>query len=113
MLVTGHARAGAPGPDWAVLGAAAAQGITLVIYMAMARLQTVQDGLSRSLPARTPAALVQHAGTPQARCCDTTLGTLAADARRSGLGSPAIVLVGDVLLARAALADADASQRVA
>lgn len=97
MLVTGHAQDGAPGPDWAVLGAAAAQGLTLVIYMAMARLADVQQGLCAALGAATPAAVVQHAGLPQERRLITTLGRLAADAQAAGLGSPAIVLVGDVL----------------
>jgi uroporphyrin-III C-methyltransferase len=104
MLVTAHARAGAAGPDWAVLGAAAAQGITLVIYMGMSRLAHVQDGLSAALPGHTAAAVVQHAGTPQERRCITTLATLAATASRLGLGSPAIVLVGDVLHAAPGLA---------
>lgn len=31
ILVTAHAQPGSPGPDWAVLGTAAAQGMTLVI----------------------------------------------------------------------------------
>ena len=97
MLVTGHAQDGAPGPDWAVLGAAAAQGLTLVIYMAMARLADVQQGLCAALGAATPAAVVQHAGLPQERRLITTLGRLAADAHAAGLGSPAIVMVGDVL----------------
>jgi uroporphyrin-III C-methyltransferase len=105
MLVTGHARAGAAGPDWAVLGAAAAQGLTLVIYMAMARLTEIQAGLARALPRQTSAAIVQHAGTPGERQCLTTLGRLVEDARAHGLGSPAIVLVGDVLRGRAALAE--------
>jgi uroporphyrin-III C-methyltransferase len=103
MLVTGHARAGAPGPDWAVLGAAAAQGLTLVIYMAMARLTTVQTGLLIALPGHTPAAVVQQAGTPSERACDCTLGTLTEAVRAHGLGSPAIVIVGDVLQARTTL----------
>jgi len=97
MLVTGHAQDGAPGPDWAVLGAVAAQGLTLVIYMAMARLADVQQGLCAALGAATPAAVVQHAGLPQERRLITTLGRLAADAHAAGLGSPAIVMVGDVL----------------
>jgi uroporphyrin-III C-methyltransferase len=104
MLVTGHARDGAPGPDWAVLGAAAAQGLTLVIYMAMARLAAVQAGLLRALPGHTPAAVVQHAGTPQERACDCTLAGLASAVQAHGLGSPAIVIVGEVLRARARLA---------
>lgn len=104
MLVTGHAREGGSGPDWAVLGAAAAQGLTLVIYMGMARLQALQAGLLQALPASTPAAVVQHAGTPRVQYLLGSLGTLPADAARSGLGSPAIVLVGDVLRASAMLA---------
>ena len=105
MLVTGHARDGAAALDWAVLGAAAAQGLTLVVYMGMAHLEELEAGLLDALPARTPAAVVQHAGTPQERQCITTLGHLAGDARSEGLGSPAIVLVGDVLRARAALTE--------
>jgi uroporphyrin-III C-methyltransferase len=104
MLVTGHAREGAPGPDWCVLGAAAAQGLTLIIYMGMARLTAVQAGLLSALPGHTPAAVVQHAGTPQERACDCTLADLAQAARAHGLGSPAIVIVGQVLQARAVLA---------
>jgi uroporphyrin-III C-methyltransferase len=102
MLVTAHAQDGAPGPDWAVLGAAAAQGLTLVIYMGMAKLAEVQAGLVPVLGGDAPAAIVQHAGQPQERRLVTTLGHLAAEALAQGLGSPAIVLVGDVLQAQAA-----------
>ncbi len=99
MLVTAHAQDGAAGPDWAILGAAAAQGLTLVIYMGMAQIDTLQRGLLGALPAATPAAVVQHAGLPQERRLVTTLTHLAAATRAAGLGSPAIVLVGDVLTA--------------
>ena len=103
MLVTGHAREGAPGPDWTVLGAAAAQGLTLVIYMAMARLPAVQQGLLATLPANTPAAIVQYVGTPQERQVVATLATLHATATAQGFGSPAVLIIGQVLRARAAV----------
>jgi uroporphyrin-III C-methyltransferase len=99
MLVTAHQQEGASALDWATLGAAAAQGLTLVIYMGMQRLAATQAGLLRALPPGTPAAVVQHAGTPQERRLLTRLDTLAADAQAHGLGSPAIVLVGAVLAA--------------
>ncbi len=54
MLVTGQAREGNHGPDWTVLGAAAAHGLTLVIYMGMARLAALQAGLLQALPPHTP-----------------------------------------------------------
>lgn len=104
MLVTGHAQAGATGPDWAVLGAAAAQGITLVIYMGVAGLSHLQQGLLQSLPGDTPAAIVQHAGCAQERQGLATLAGLPALVRAHGFGSPAIVVIGDVLRARAACA---------
>jgi len=103
MLVTGHARAGAAGPDWAVLGAAAAQGLTLVVYMGMARLAELQRGLLQALPGSTPAAVVQRAGTADERQLVTTLAGLARDAAAQRFGSPAILVIGDVLRARAAI----------
>lgn len=108
MLVTGHAREGAAGPDWAVLGAAAAQGLTLVVYMGMARLAELQQGLLASLPGATPAAVVQAVGTPAERSAVTTLATLPDTVRAGGFGSPAVLIVGDVLRARATLARAAA-----
>ena len=85
-----------------MLGAAAAQGLTLVIYLGAARLADLQTGLRAALPEATPAAVAQHAGLPHERRLRTTLGSLAADALARGMASPAIVLVGDVLLACAA-----------
>ena len=108
MLVTAHAQAGTSGPDWAVPGAAAAQGLTLVVYMGMARLADLQAGLRAALPAATPAAVVQHAGLPHERRLRTTLGNLAADALAHCMASPAIVVVGDVLLACAAAHQSEA-----
>ncbi len=110
ILVTAHTREGGRGPDWAVLGAAAAQGLTLVVYMGMARLEALQRGLAAALPPQTPAAVVQHAGLAQERLCLSTLGCLAADARAQGLGSPAIVLIGNVLKAREAMSAAPSAQ---
>ena len=113
MLLTAHQQDGGPGPDWAVLGAAAAQGVTLVIYMGMSRLSHTQAGLLRALPAGTPAAIVQHAGTAAERRCLTRLGQLAEHAEAQGLGSPAIVLVGDVLLSTAAMHQCGANEAAA
>ncbi|MFY9511784.1 MAG: uroporphyrinogen-III C-methyltransferase, partial [Rubrivivax sp.] len=110
MLVTGHAREGGRSPDWAVLGAAAAQGLTLVVYMGISHLPELQRGLLATMPAQTPAAVVQNVGNTAERQLLTTLGALAADVQAGGFGSPAILIVGDVLRARAAVL---ASQRAA
>ncbi len=97
IFVTGHARADGDAPHWPTLAAAAAQGLTLEIYMGVTAIDTVQRGLLHALPASTPAALVQHASLPQQRQRLCTLGTLAAAVRDGHIGSPAIVIVGDVL----------------
>ncbi len=97
LLVTGHASAGQSDLHWPTLAAAAAQGLTLVVYMGVQRLALIQAGLLSTLAADTPAALVQHASTSQERRLLTTLGQLKADAEQAGIGSPAILIVGDVL----------------
>lgn len=106
MLVTGHARDGGSAPHWPTLGAAAAQGLTLVVYMGVSQLPSICTGLCGALPADTPAALVQGATTAAERRLVSTLAALADDARRVGIGSPAVLIVGDVLRGVATLAAA-------
>jgi uroporphyrin-III C-methyltransferase len=97
MLVTGHAREGGQAPHWPTLGAAAAQGMTLVVYMGVAQLDAIVDGLRGALPLHTPAALVQDASLPSERRLVSTLAAIAADARREHIASPAVLIIGDVL----------------
>jgi uroporphyrin-III C-methyltransferase len=81
-------------PDWAAL---AATRMTLAIYMGMRRVESLASALLQSLPADTPAAVVQRAGGPDERRLITTLDRLAADSTREGFGSPAVILVGDAI----------------
>jgi len=97
LMVTGHARGEDAALHWPTLAAAAAQGLTLVVYMGVARIDTLQAGLLEALPGSTPVAIVQHASLPQQRHALATLATLAETVAREGLGSPAIIVVGDVL----------------
>ena len=113
VFVTGHARRDGAPLDWAALGAAAAQGLTLVVYMGVAQAAALQAGLLRALPASTPLAVVQHASLPQQRQVLASLGTLCETLARERLGSPAIIIVGDVLRGALAVAMADASRRAA
>ena len=97
MLVTGHARAGEAPLHWPTLAAAAAQGLTLVVYMGVASVRELQQGLLAALPPATPVAVVQHASLPTQRHAVGTLGTLAELVQEHGLASPAIIVIGDVL----------------
>src|SRR5260370_34811160 len=72
-------------PDWAAL---AATGTTLAIYMGMTRIESLCTALMSALPASTPAAVVQWAGTPSERRWLGRLDRVAVDAVQAGLGSP-------------------------
>lgn len=103
MFVTGHPRPAGRPLDWRALGVAAAEGITLVVYMGVAKAAELQAGLLQALPAWTPVAVVQHASLPQQRQALGSLGGLAELIAAEGLGSPAVIVVGDVLKAACAL----------
>ncbi|MFP6560437.1 uroporphyrinogen-III C-methyltransferase [Paraburkholderia sp. B3] len=93
IFVTAHLRDHSE-PDWVAL---AATGMTLAIYMGMSRIENLCATLAQSLPRSTPAAVVQWAGTASERRVTGTLATVAHDAQAAGLGSPAIILVGDAI----------------
>jgi uroporphyrin-III C-methyltransferase len=104
VFVTGHAKPGDSGTDWPALAATARDAkLTLVIYMGVSGSQQIQTELLTGLPAHTPVAVIQHATLPQQRHAITTLGQLRATIEHEGLGSPAVIVVGDVVSGIAAL----------
>jgi len=115
VFVTGHAKPGDAGTDWAALAHTAHQAkLTLVIYMGVSSLRVIQSGLLQGLPTSTPVAIVQNASLPHQREALTTLGQLADTMTREGLQSPSIIVVGDVVQgARAWQVESVAHRRVA
>jgi len=105
VFVTGHAKPGATGTDWRALAATAHSArLTLVIYMGVSGAERIQSELLTGLPADTPVAVIQNASLPSQRHIATSLGRLSADIKLSGLVSPSVIVVGDVVggLAQAA-----------
>ena len=93
-LVTGHTRDGTP-PDWSAL---ATSGLTLVVYMGIATLPAlVANLMTGGMAGSTPAAAIRNGSLPGERTVLSTLGALVADVEASGLGSPAIIVIGDVV----------------
>jgi uroporphyrin-III C-methyltransferase len=93
IFVTAHAAAGKE-PDWAAL---AKSGMTLVVYMGIARCEAVQSalilaGLSRS----TPVLVVQDASLARERQLRTILSRLADDVIAHDIESPAVMVIGEV-----------------
>ena len=113
VFVTGHARPGDAGPDWPRLATTARDArLTLVIYMGVSGIDGIAQGLLQGLPVSTPAAVIQHASLPQQRHVGTTLGDLAATIAREGLGSPSVIVVGDVMAGVAAASQAPPQGRL-
>ena len=115
VFVTGHAHPESHGADWRALAMAAREArLTLVIYMGVTGAARIEQELLTGLPASTPVAVVQRASLPEQRQVVTTLGELAATIEREQLGSPSIIVVGDVITgAAAASAAAPARLRTA
>jgi uroporphyrin-III C-methyltransferase len=102
-FVTGHAQdgvggeGGQGGPDWMAL---ARSGLTLVIYMGVARCRDIQRSLlDAGMAPDTPAAIISQACTPSQRQALCSLGELADTLQREALPSPALLVVGDVVRA--------------
>ena len=92
-LITGHTRAGMA-PNWRAL---AAGGTTLVIYMGISNLDSIVEGLrDAGMPASMPVAVIQEGTLSTQRDLVTTLGETIEQVKAAGLGSPAIVVVGEV-----------------
>lgn len=101
-ITSGHRVDGGLPPP-AILG-----GRSLVLYMAAHELQANLDAVIASgWPPSTPAALVASATSAEQRVIQATLATLAARSREASVPrakEPAVVIVGDVVELRGALA---------
>jgi len=110
IFVTGHEKDGADERiDWNAL---AASGLTLVIYMGVARARRIQQRLiNAGLSAATPVAAIASATLPEQKIGTATLATLAEMLEREGIASPAILVIGEV--ARVAVEEIVATVRAA
>jgi uroporphyrin-III C-methyltransferase/precorrin-2 dehydrogenase/sirohydrochlorin ferrochelatase len=96
-VVSGHLDPGRPadqGIDWPGLATHAG---TLVLLMAMDRLDLIAAQLiEHGRAADTPAAVVHRATLPGQRVLRAPLAEIAALATREGVGAPAVVVIGEV-----------------
>jgi uroporphyrin-III C-methyltransferase len=100
-IATAHAADGSE-PDYESLAAA---GGTLVLFMGLARLRALADGLiAAGLPPDTPSAVVSRGTLPDQEIVSAPLVELSDVA--DGLPGPALVVVGDVVALAASLAPA-------
>jgi len=108
VFVTGHAKPGDQGTDWRQLAATARDAkLTLVIYMGVRSAETIQNELLTGLPGSTPVAIIENASLPHQRQALTQLDQLTFTLQETGLQSPSILVVGDVVKACAQIFQID------
>ncbi len=93
-LVTAHCRDSGDTPDWRAL---AQEGQTLAVYMGVSELATLQARLiEHGRAAATPFALVENGSLPNQRVVCGVLGNLAERTAAHAVGSPALLILGEV-----------------
>jgi uroporphyrin-III C-methyltransferase len=102
ILVTGQYAAGNErNLEW---GALARTGLPIIVYMGIGRLSEISEALvAGGLAPETPAAVVCDATTTRQRVLVTTLVHVAAEAAARGMGSPAIIAIGEMVKLQVAL----------
>ncbi|MCP3145025.1 uroporphyrinogen-III C-methyltransferase [Pyxidicoccus xibeiensis] len=97
-FATAHRSGGTP--DWDFL----AKAQTLVLFMAGDRLdETVRALVSAGRARSTPAAIVEAGTWEEQRVVEATLGDIPLKARRAAIGSPSLLIVGEVVSMRSKL----------
>ncbi|MBU6484276.1 MAG: uroporphyrinogen-III C-methyltransferase [Betaproteobacteria bacterium] len=102
MFVAGHLKDGRMELDWPALARAHQ---TLVVYMGLLGLpQLCRELVAHGLPGSTAAAVVERGTTPRQRVLVGTVETLPARVRAATLEPPTLIIVGEVVNLRDALA---------
>ncbi len=102
-VISGHVP-----PSAGEYAALAGLGGTIVILMGIANLEQIVAGLGRAgLGTAVPAAVIERGYSDSQRSTFTTVGQLTADARRLDIGSPAVVVIGEVVSAAPRLAGSE------
>lgn len=102
-FVTGHEDPDKPASQLDWTGLAAFPG-TLVFLMGVHHAARIATQLVlQGRPATTPAAVVRWGTTERQEELVSSLGSLAVDIERAGIGSPATIVVGDVVRVRDAI----------
>lgn len=98
-LVTGHEdpTKSESSVNYGALAGLIAAGGTVCFYMGVGRLGAISETLqAKGLRVDMPVAVVQWGGMPQQRSVRGTLGSIVDDVQRTGIDSPAIIIVGSV-----------------
>ena len=93
-VTTGTLQSGEISPD---IQLAAQSSATVVILMAMSKLEAIMDIFKTNGKKDTPVAIIQNGTTDKEKCVIGTVSDIYFRAQYEGLNNPAIIVVGDVV----------------
>lgn len=93
-VTTGTLQSGELSPD---IQLATQSSATVVILMAMSKLETIMDIFTAHGKKDTPVAIIQNGTTSKEKCVIGTVGDIYFRAQHAGLSNPAIIVVGEVV----------------
>jgi siroheme synthase len=97
IFVTGHLKDEGAQPNWRAL---VESGMTLVIYMGLARAARIEQSLlNAGMSGNTPVGLIKSATFEGEQLLRTHLSALCDTIQAEQVTSPAIILVGDIFQA--------------
>lgn len=93
-VTTGTTQSGEISPD---IRLAAQSSATVIILMAMSRLEAIAEIFRQQGKGETPAAVIQNGTTPDEKMVCGKVKDIAFRAQHAGLSNPAIIIIGEVV----------------
>lgn len=93
-VTTGTTQDGSLSPDIAL---AARSSATVVILMAMSKLEAITEIFRAAGKEQTPVAIIQNGTLPQARMVTGTVTDILFKVQHAGISNPAIIMIGEVV----------------
>lgn len=93
-VTTGTLQSGEISPD---IRLAAQSSATVVILMAMSKLEAIMDIFMEHGKHDLPVAIIQNGTTPQEKCVTGKVSDIFFRAQYEGLGNPAVIVAGEVV----------------
>jgi len=109
-VTTGTTRSGDISPD---INLAAQSTATVIILMAMSKLEQIMDIFSKAGKSATPVAIIQDGTTAREKIVIGTVKDIPFRAQHSGIGNPAIIIVGEVVNINQGILHAETKQLIA
>jgi len=107
-VTTGTTQSGEVSSD---IRLAAQSSATVVILMAMSKLEAIMEIFAQNGKGNTPVAIIQNGTTPMQKMVTGTVRDIAYRAEHAGLSNPAIIIIGEVVNLSTALQAAHASMQ--